>query len=302
MPWARLDDRANGNQKLVALSDAAWRMWGCALIYAQDKLTDGFIPDFVIHTFGVRAKNKEAVADELCRVLVPGKGPLWHKVEGGYQVHDYLDWNDSRHEIEASRQQAKERKDRWRATRAERDTGTHPGTRSKTRQGTRPATQDPSGSRSTLHDPRSEVSTNQKLQTAPTRELLTRFDQRHQARFGAKAAIGGAKDAKRIADLWRQRQGDPVTVEQLIDAFFETRDPFVLQAGFGVGVFISQIPKLVPLVAADVALPVEPYDWWAECKRLHNLACGHEPAHWAVMQRANRQETQTDADHMATAR
>lgn len=114
MAWGRLDDRANSSSKLLALSDPAWRMWGCGLIYCQDALTDGFIPADVIHTFGVKARNKRAVADELCRAIVPGKGPLWHQVEGGYQVHDYLNWNDSKAEILAGREGGRKRTARWR--------------------------------------------------------------------------------------------------------------------------------------------------------------------------------------------
>lgn len=114
MAWGRLNDRANGDAKLLALTDAAWRMWGCGLIYCQANLTDGFIPDHAVHSFGVRAKNKAAVIGELCRSLVPGKGPLWHPVENGYQVHDYLDWNDSREDIIAERERNRQRVERFR--------------------------------------------------------------------------------------------------------------------------------------------------------------------------------------------
>ena len=110
MAWGRLDDQANGNPKLLALSDAAWRMWGCALIYCQAQLTDGFIPASAIHTFGVKARDKEKVAAELCAVQVRGQAPLWTRVEGGYQSHDYLEWNDGREAVLAKR--SKERK-RW---------------------------------------------------------------------------------------------------------------------------------------------------------------------------------------------
>jgi hypothetical protein len=109
MAWGRLHDRANGDAKLLALSDAAWRMWGCGLIYCQNALTDGFIPEHAIHAFGVRARNKDAIADELCRVLVPGKAALWERVDGGYQIHDYLDWNDSRADILAGRARGRRR-------------------------------------------------------------------------------------------------------------------------------------------------------------------------------------------------
>jgi hypothetical protein len=113
MPWGRLDDGANGNAKLLALSDAAWRMWGCGVIYCQANLTDGFIPRHAIETWGVRAKNKPAIARELCTALIPGKAPLWHEVEGGYRMHDYHDWNDAKEEIEAKREKNKARKERW---------------------------------------------------------------------------------------------------------------------------------------------------------------------------------------------
>lgn len=113
MTWGRLDDQANTNSKLLALSDAAWRMWGCGLIYCQANLTDGFIPDHAILTFGVRAKNKKPVIDELCSVLAIGKGPCWHRVEGGYQVHDFLDWNDSREDVLTGRAKSQDRLKRW---------------------------------------------------------------------------------------------------------------------------------------------------------------------------------------------
>lgn len=113
MAWGRLDDQANSNPKLLVLTNAAWRMWGCAIIYAQGQLTDGFIPREALPTFGVRMKkgaSLEAVANELCRRLVRGKGPLWHKVRGGYQINDYLDWNDSRAEILNKRAKDRHRK------------------------------------------------------------------------------------------------------------------------------------------------------------------------------------------------
>lgn len=103
MPWGRLDDEANGNAKLLCLSDSAWRMWGCGLIYCQANLTDGFIPTFAIETFGVRARNKRSVAQELCTPQVVGKAALWLATAGGYQVHDYLQWNDARSTVVAKR-------------------------------------------------------------------------------------------------------------------------------------------------------------------------------------------------------
>lgn len=115
MSWGRMDDRCNDNAKLLALSDAAYRMYWCGNSYANKELTDGFLPEHIIHTFGVRARDKGRVVTELCSVLVPGKGPLWHRVAGGYQIHDYLDHNDSRTVVIAKRERAALRQERFRA-------------------------------------------------------------------------------------------------------------------------------------------------------------------------------------------
>lgn len=114
MPWARLDDRINLNAKILALSDPAHRMFTSGLAYVAFNLTDGFIPTHAIHSFGVRARNKEAVASELCAPQIAGKKPLWTQVDGGYRVNDYLDWNDSKDQVIAERAKAKERLDRHR--------------------------------------------------------------------------------------------------------------------------------------------------------------------------------------------
>ncbi len=117
MPWGRLDDKANANPKLRLLSDAAWRMWGCGLIYCQDNLTDGFIPEGMVYEFGVKARNIPAIVQELLGVKIPGKGPLWHRDTGGYRVHDYHDWNDHSDTVRRERQMAKDRLQRHRERR-----------------------------------------------------------------------------------------------------------------------------------------------------------------------------------------
>jgi hypothetical protein len=56
MPFGRLHEEAAGEDKLLILSDAAWRMWGMGLIYCQKNLTDGFIDERAIELWGVKAK------------------------------------------------------------------------------------------------------------------------------------------------------------------------------------------------------------------------------------------------------
>lgn len=114
MPWARIDDRANSDAKLLALSDPAFRLWVGGLIFCQANLTDGFIPTHAIETFGVRAKSKAPLVRELTASVL-GKRPLWQEVNGGWQFNDFLDWNDSREVVLAQRAKGKSRVDKFRA-------------------------------------------------------------------------------------------------------------------------------------------------------------------------------------------
>lgn len=114
MPWARIDDRANSDAKLLALSDSAFRLWVGALIFCQANLTDGFIPTEAIETFGVRAKNKTLLVRELTQGVLRKK-PLWQEVAGGWQINDFMDWNDSRDVVLKQRKKGKDRVDRFRA-------------------------------------------------------------------------------------------------------------------------------------------------------------------------------------------
>jgi hypothetical protein len=113
MTWARLDDDVNSNTKITVLSDAAFRLWACGLVYSQKELTDGFIPEHVLKTFPVK-RRPSSVLPELLESLVKGKAPLWHKADGGYQIHDYLSHNDSAADIRKARELGRDRLNRFR--------------------------------------------------------------------------------------------------------------------------------------------------------------------------------------------
>lgn len=116
MPWARLDDGLNNDAKLNALSSDAYRLWVRGLVFCQKNLTDGFIPadelPLLLH-FAKERERQRIVAELLSGRPRVGKGPLWHEIEGGYQMHDYLDHNDPRDKVLAERARAKERLDRY---------------------------------------------------------------------------------------------------------------------------------------------------------------------------------------------
>jgi hypothetical protein len=101
MPWVRIHDGAMSNPKLIGLLD--WKspfcVWVWGLSYCQQHLTDGRIPETAL-------PNRVALRTATKLVLAR----LWDAHEaGGYIVHDYLDWNDSREVVTKKRQEAKER-------------------------------------------------------------------------------------------------------------------------------------------------------------------------------------------------
>lgn len=106
MPWLKIDDRVRTHPKIVAAGpDAAW-FWFCGICYCREHLTDGFIPKGMLASLcpGVGM----TVARRLVHALVAKK--LWHETEGGYQVHDFLDWNPSRADVLSRRADDRARK------------------------------------------------------------------------------------------------------------------------------------------------------------------------------------------------
>ncbi len=108
MAWVRIHDGALSHPKLVSFID--WRnpfdVWVWGLSYAQMHLTDGFIP---------KAALPNSTALRTAAKLVDAQ--LWHDQGTGYQVHDYLDWNDSKATILRERKKSRERQAAWRAAR-----------------------------------------------------------------------------------------------------------------------------------------------------------------------------------------
>lgn len=127
-------------------------------------------------------------------------------------------------------------------------------------------------------------------ETAPTRDLLKYFDDLHLQRVGVRAYIKPGKDAKLLASLWKSHGND--LVRDLIADFFESPDAFVRENGYSVGMFISQVPKLIARRARLVSnaarmchpQPEPEVDWFDECKRIHGNKCNGRMGHYIQMQ------------------
>jgi len=100
MPWVRIDENAMDHPKIAGLSDGAFRLWVQGLAYCQKHLTDGLIQAFAMKALTAFSSKRR---DMLVHV------GLWHLIDSGCQVHDYLQWNDSREEVLKKRDLTKER-------------------------------------------------------------------------------------------------------------------------------------------------------------------------------------------------
>jgi len=103
MAWVKLDDGFYDNPKILAVGLAAAGLYAAALSYAGRKLTDGFVPDVAVWML----TGGEEDGAELPKFLV--NHGLWTVVPGGYQIHDFLEYNPPASKVKSDRAAAKER-------------------------------------------------------------------------------------------------------------------------------------------------------------------------------------------------
>lgn len=116
MGWVKLDDQFSRHPKVLRAGPLAGWLHICALNYCAQYLTDGFIPAAAVNALADYSSLKEDlghVADGLTGCdFVPSlvRHGIWAEVQGGYQIHDYLDYNPSRDEVLKRRRADAERK------------------------------------------------------------------------------------------------------------------------------------------------------------------------------------------------
>ncbi len=97
MSWFKLDDSFFDNLKIAALSDPAQLAYLKGAVYCARNLTDGVIP----------VRKAEEFASKCLKELVPA---LWEPVNGGFVIHDYLQYNPSKAQVMTEREKARNRK------------------------------------------------------------------------------------------------------------------------------------------------------------------------------------------------
>lgn len=100
MPWAKIDDNLHASAKFAEVSLGATGLWTLCLSWTTQQLKDGRIPTAIVRRFA------GADADALAAELV--SAGLWEVQDGGWAVHDYLDYNPSAEEIHSRRERVSE--------------------------------------------------------------------------------------------------------------------------------------------------------------------------------------------------
>lgn len=94
MPWAKLDESFPDHPKVAGLSDKAFRLHITAICYCARMLTDGEVPTHILSRIGATQK----LAAEL------QTAGLWESTSrGSWLIHDYLEYNPTRADVEAVR-------------------------------------------------------------------------------------------------------------------------------------------------------------------------------------------------------
>lgn len=107
MAWLKKDDRFPEHKKIRRLTDGAYRMHDTALHACAKDETDGFVTEADI----IEMEHGKRLRKHVPALVL---ADLWHVVEGGWEIHDYLHYNPSHEQKEADREAARERQARWR--------------------------------------------------------------------------------------------------------------------------------------------------------------------------------------------
>lgn len=112
MPWLKLDDSMGEHRKtrrvLRTAGLAPFGLHALGLLHAARYLTDGFVEQEYVEEVCDLARVRERDRPELVAALESPQ--LWVPTDGGWVLHDYLDYNPSKAQVLEARRKDSERK------------------------------------------------------------------------------------------------------------------------------------------------------------------------------------------------
>lgn len=103
MGWAKFDDQFTDHPKVVAAGPMAELLAMRAVIHCARYETDGFVQAAQLPKLAIQIKSPKKQVEALVAV------GLWEEADGGWWVHDFLDYHPSAEQKEQERAQARER-------------------------------------------------------------------------------------------------------------------------------------------------------------------------------------------------
>jgi hypothetical protein len=99
VPWFRVEDNFHAHPKVVAAGNAAIGLWLRAGCWAAQHLTDGHVPKTLLPALGGTAREVKRLVD----------AGLWKASGDGWEFHDWNDYQPSRVQVMARREEERQR-------------------------------------------------------------------------------------------------------------------------------------------------------------------------------------------------
>ena len=110
--WFKVDDSFYSHPKVMMTSPGALGLWVVAGTWSAANLTDGFVS---VQALPRLLPDSAELAEELVTV------GLWRRAKGGYQFHDWTDYQPTKKQVEEERRKWAEKKAKQRAAKASQD-------------------------------------------------------------------------------------------------------------------------------------------------------------------------------------
>lgn len=116
MAWFALDDGFDTHPKVRKAGNAAVGLFVRLGVHATRHLTEGHLDGDIVRSYGTVPNVRKLVAVGMLHEAGHGCPRCPQPAEGDFVIHDYLDYNKSRAQIEAAREAARKRQNRGRET------------------------------------------------------------------------------------------------------------------------------------------------------------------------------------------
>ncbi len=121
MTYATLDVNLGHHPKTAMAGPLAFGFHVAGILYCKRQATDGFIPARALGSLLVGVGQRQG--EKLAAVLAGETVQFWEVAEGGFVIHDWLDWNDPAEVVRARREAARTRARSWRTAYVQRTNG-----------------------------------------------------------------------------------------------------------------------------------------------------------------------------------